>query len=420
MAPYGERLGLFSSKPGRRRLKTGLRGCVDEDEMRIVVNGMPALRRRTGVGSYTLNLLSGLARRPEVEALGVFNGLAVVPFNDLAIPLRGSENAPHVERLRRLLRRSVPFARVVAGRLRQGLFDRACRNGNWDAYHEPNYIPQRFRGPVVTTILDMCFMRHPEFLPDDRLRWLRRGFRRAVEDARRILTVSRFTREELLRLCPWVDETRVRVTHLAVSPRCVTSASNEEIAAVRARLKLPPRFILYVGTMEPRKNLQGLLKAFMLLPDELRRMHPLVLAGPSGWGERYFRDDLNKMRPSGLVREVGYLSETILPAVMRAATVLCFPSLYEGFGLPPLEAAACGTPVVCSRAASLPEVMGDAALYVDPRSAQDIATGLRRVLENEELQASLRRAGPRRAARFTWRKCAADTVAAYQEAIDSC
>jgi alpha-1,3-rhamnosyl/mannosyltransferase len=179
---------------------------------------------------------------------------------------------------------------------------------------------------------------------------------------------------------------------------------------------LPERFILYVGTNEPRKNVRGLLEAYSLLPEKAKKEHPLVLAGPRGWEKRDLFKRVQAMERQGLVKELGYVPEASLGPLMKAATLLCFPSLYEGFGLPPLEAAACGTPVVCSNGASLPEVMGEAAVYVDPRRPEDIARGLLSVLEDEALRDALKQRGPERAARFTWEKCAAQTIEVYHAA----
>ena len=388
-----------------------------EVQMRLLVNGIPALGAITGVGSYTLNLLSELARRPEVEAIGVFDGLKVVSFEEFARVARAPEKVRRYERLKRLVKGYVPFARKVTLRLRQVAFSRACRKGEWSVYHEPNYLPQRFNGRVVVTVHDMCFMRRPEFLPRDRLKWLRRGFRRAMEEAHQIITVSRFTRDELLTFYPHVNEGRVRVIHEGVDGRYFAAGSNDRLLrAVKERLELPERFILYVGRIEPRKNVHALLQAFSSLPEKVKKEHPLVLAGPMEEAERDLCSRLQAMKHLGLVKELGYVGETVMPFVMRAATLLCFPSIYEGFGLPPLEAAACGTPVVCSNTASLPEVMGDAAVYVDPRFPEDIARGLLRALEDNALRESLRRKGPERAALFTWEKCATQTLAVYHAA----
>jgi alpha-1,3-rhamnosyl/mannosyltransferase len=159
------------------------------------------------------------------------------------------------------------------------------------------------------------------------------------------------------------------------------------------------------------------MAAFQRLPEDLQRAHPLVIAGPDGDMVSPERSLLESLKGRGLAYETGYVPDSLLPSLMRTAVLLCYPSLYEGFGLPPIEAAACGTPVVCSNVASLPEVMADAAVYVDPTSPEAIADGLRRVIEDPVLRESLRRSGRTRARVFTWERCADLTLAVYQAAL---
>jgi alpha-1,3-rhamnosyl/mannosyltransferase len=240
---------------------------------------------------------------------------------------------------------------------------------------------------------------------------------RSLAASRVIITDSHFTRNELLEHCPHVEPERVVVTHLGVDLCHFSNPSHAaRIDEVRARLRLPRQFVLYLGTLEPRKNLQGLVKGYCRLPAELQCEYPLVLAGMCGWNQSFFRRDLDELRRRGVVHEVGYVHHADVPVLMRAASVFCFPSLYEGFGLPPLEAAACGTPVLSSRAASLPEVLGEAAYYVDPSSPDEIGAGLQRLLEDRQLSGQLAAAGPVRAARFPWEQCARQTLAAYRAA----
>jgi alpha-1,3-rhamnosyl/mannosyltransferase len=240
---------------------------------------------------------------------------------------------------------------------------------------------------------------------------------KSLARSRRIITISRFTRRELLELYPEVDPGRVVVTHLGVDLEHFTNWQHESrLEEVHRRLRLPQRFVLYLGTLEPRKNLQGLVEAYCRLPREVQSDYPLVLAGMVGWKQGCFRQSLNRLRARGVLHEVGYVERADVPVLMKAASVFCFPSLYEGFGLPPLEAAACGTPVLSSNTAALPEVLGDAAQYVNPFSPADISAGLLRLLNDEDLRQSLESAGPARAALFSWENCARQTLEVYQAA----
>ena len=388
--------------------------------MRILLNGAPMLGRLTGIGHYGLRLLEALLALPgdeRPEQIGVFNGRDVLAADDFLASLAPSGGAPRHERLKTVIRRIWPSCRDWADRVRRWRLASGTRHAEWTLFHEPNFVSPQYALPLVTTVHDMSYLRCPQFMPKDRVAWLRRKMGQTLRRSRVILADSYFTRQELLELCPQVEPDRVVVTQLGVDLAYFADPKHDvRLGDVRQRLRLPERFVLYLGTLEPRKNLQGLVAAYRRLPAEMQTSHPLVLAGMAGWNQAYFRGDLAELKDRGVLHQLGYVAQDDVPALLRAATVFCFPSLYEGFGLPPLEAAACGTPVLAGRAASLPEVLGDAAVYVDPHSPDDIAAGLRRLLEDEQLQARLRRAGPARAAEFPWQRCARQTLAAYRMA----
>lgn len=378
------------------------------------------LGRLTGIGQYGLSLLKELVSQADavgLESIGVFDGrevLSPAAFLSRLTPHAGSGGH---QRLKSVVRRIWPSCRDWADRVRRFHLSRETRNIEWNVFHEPNFISPQYALPLVTTVHDMSYLRYPQFMPKDRLIWLRRKMGQTLARSRVILADSHFTRRELLELCPTVDPARVVVAQLGVDFDYFSNPRHSErVAEVRQRLGLPDQFVLYLGTLEPRKNLQGLIEAYRRLPAELQRSYPLVLAGMRGWNEAYFHRDLTELRRRNVLREVGYVAQDDVPALMRAASLFCFPSFYEGFGLPPLEAAACGTPVVASRAASLPEVLGEAAVYVNPNSPGDIAAGLEEVLTSESLQKRLRQAGPARAAQFRWNDCARQTVEAYRAA----
>ena len=388
--------------------------------MRILLNGAPMLGRLTGIGQYGLSLLKALVSLPGgtgLEAIGVFDGREVlIPEEFLSRLARQVDNGRN-QRLKAVVRRIWPSCRDWADRVRRFHLARETRHTQWSLFHEPNFVSPQFTLPLVTTVHDMSYLRYPQFLPKDRLAWLRRKMGETLARSRVILTDSHFSRRELLELCPAVDQQRVMVTQLGVDLDYFSNPAHAaRVDEVRRRLRLPERFVLYLGTLEPRKNLQGLIRGYGMLPAELQKSYPLVLAGMPGWNQAYFRSELADLRQRKVLHEVGYVPQDDVPVLMRAASVFCFPSFYEGFGLPPLEAAACGTPVISSRAASLPEVLGEAAIYVDPHSPQDIAAGLERVLDSEFLQQRLRLAGPVRAALFRWDDCARRTVQAYRAA----
>jgi alpha-1,3-rhamnosyl/mannosyltransferase len=254
-------------------------------------------------------------------------------------------------------------------------------------------------------------------MPRPRRQWLNAHLVNCLTRSPAIITISRFTRDELFNFVPTLDPARVFTTSLGVDHAVFhpQPAAGEE-SRLRERYALPAHFVLYLGTLEPRKNLQGLLAAYALLPEECRRRFPLVLGGMTGWRQRTFRSAAVRLREQGSLRQLGYVPQEDVPALMRAATVFCFPSLYEGFGLPALEAAACGTPVLSSSASSLPEVLGEAAEYVDPHSPESIAAGLFHLLGDDKRRKWLADRGPMQAAAFTWQRCARETLNAYRAA----
>lgn len=228
----------------------------------------------------------------------------------------------------------------------------------------------------------------------------------AARHAARILTVSAFTKGELLRTVPKLKAAKIEVMHLAPHPRFSKQLSPAALATLRARYELPDQFLLFIGTLEPRKNIHGMLRAYHQLPKRLKDTYPFILVGKSGWLEKSFPDLQAELAPGDPIRHIPYIEMRDLAGFYQAATALFYPSLYEGFGLPPLEAMASGCPVVVSAAGSLPEVVGETGLIVDPTSPDDMARGLARLFTEPALRERLSVLGRQRAQVFTWQKAA--------------
>jgi alpha-1,3-rhamnosyl/mannosyltransferase len=386
--------------------------------MRLLLNGLPMLGQVTGVGQYGLRLLEALERIGGEQNFGeidVFHGRGVVSARDFLQAEGGTAAASPRWNWKRLVGRLVPGARRAAQILLERRLLRRLERRRYSLFHETNYVAPPTLLPLVTTVHDMGFLRFPQFMPRDRVRWLRRCLGKSLAASRVILADSAFTKQELLELYPRVRPENVVVARLGVDLAWYAHPEHaRRIDEIRRAYRLPRCFLLFLGTLEPRKNLQGLLCGFRRLPRELQDEYPLVLAGMKGWRREYFHRDLEALCRRGAVRQLGYVPRADVPVLMKAASLFCFPSHYEGFGLPPLEAAACGTPVLCSRAASLPEVLGDAAYYVDPGDDECIAHGLAQVLRDDSLRNRLHQQGPSRAAQFTWDRCAIATLEAYR------
>lgn len=310
----------------------------------------------------------------------------------------------------------VPRAYDVERAVRQAAFSLGARRRNIDLYHAPSFIPLAFPGPTVITVHDLSHLRYPETHPASRVAMLARRLPAALREASFVLVDSEFVRGELLAEYSLPPE-KVVTTHLGVSPRFRPMAK-EEARPVLERLELEyGRYILSVGTLEPRKNVAATLEAYSMLPAATRAAYPLVLAGVAGWRMEKLAGRIAAMARSGALRALGYVPEADLPALYAGAAVLAYPSLYEGFGLPVLEAMASGVPVVTSNRSSLPEVAGDAAQIMEPEDCAALRGALMAMLDpSADRQRRVAR-GIAWAKTFTWERCAEQTIAVYRRAV---
>lgn len=268
----------------------------------------------------------------------------------------------------------------------------------------------------VVTVHDLSFVRYPQaFRPFNRI-YLQAMGRASVRRAHRVIADSESTRRDLIRL--WrIDPGQVVVVPLGIEPE-FTPGEPDQVEAFRRRRGLPERYLLFVGTLEPRKNVTAVVEAFAAwLRRSRRRDVHLVIAGAKGWYYDAVFARVEALQVQDRVHFAGYVPAAELPDWYRGAEGFVYPSLYEGFGLPPLESMACGTPVITSNTSSLPEVVGDAAILVDPTDVEAIAEAMERLLSDPELRRQLREAGMARARLFSWERTARETVAAYRDAL---
>ena len=289
----------------------------------------------------------------------------------------------------------------------------ALRRVQPDLLHSPAFVtPLLSSLPAVVTVHDLSFVRFPHlFRPANRL-YLRTMTRLAVYRARQVIAVSNHAADETARLLG-VARDRVQTVYHGIDPR-FHPYPQETVDEFRAARHLPPRFLLYLGTLEPRKNLVRLVEAFAALREPGIK---LILAGAKGWYYETLFARVEQLELQDKVLFPGYVPPDELPLWYNGATAFVFPSLYEGFGMPVLEAQACGTPVITSDSSALPEAAGDGALLVDPEDVKAITAALHRILTDADLRATLRQRGLAHAARFTWQRTAAETVAVYRQAL---
>jgi glycosyltransferase involved in cell wall biosynthesis len=349
----------------------------------LAVDGSGLARPRAGVGVYTAEILRALAAERPDSRFTVYTD-ARPALDDPAFAFERP-----------------PAARLVGRHL---LWPARLRRLGAQLYFGPaGQLPLGDVGlPAVLTAHDMAIYRHPEWFPGGQALSTRLVVPRSMRRADVIVAVSASTARDVAELFG-VEERRLEVVPEGVSGR-FQQLPRERLEDLRRRLDLPPRFVLFVGTIEPRKNLPTLLDAWNRMRDRL----PLVVAGTWGWRCEDVRDRLERLAPEG-VRALGAIAGEDLPGLYNLAACLAHPAWYEGFGLTPLEAMACGAPVVASAVSSLPEVVGDAGLLVDPADVEGWTTALERVCGDAEEAETLRRRGLERAAEFTWARAAQRT-----------
>ncbi len=313
-------------------------------------------------------------------------------------------------------RRWPPWLRHVAQDSYNLALKTIGRARGYHVYHEPNHIPAPWPGPIVTTIHDLSVLRSPRWHPPDRVRWYDRDFFAALPRSRHFITVSQFSKHEMVAL---LGIAPARITPIALAPRPVFGPRPAElVTAWLTRRRLPRDYLLYAGTIEPRKNVDGLLAAYARLPSATRGRFALLMAGASGWGAQTVEALIRRHGLTGQVRVLGYVEDEELAYLYAGARALVWPTFYEGFGLPPLECMASGTPVITSNTSSIPEVVGDAGILVDPHDVSAISDAIRRVLEDRQLAQSLSARGLVRSRKFSWARTAAGHAAIYRQLAD--
>lgn len=356
--------------------------------------------RRAGISHYveqTLLQLGAIDRESRYDVYttrGLSANALGLPPNFHVIPSRLPTINPRVR---------IPWEQFLAPLI--------LRRTRADLFHGVHsVVPLATSTPSVVTVHDLAFIRFAQTFRAYNRAYLDFATRLSVRRAARVLVVSEHTKREVMGLLG------VPAEQIVVTPNAVRDhfrvPEKSTLEAFRTAKGLPERFLLYVGTLEPRKNLPTLLEAYATIA----RTHdvPLIVGGGKGWlYDAVFRR-LEELGLQERVRFVGYVEEEELPLWYAAATVFVFPSIYEGFGMPPLEAMACGTPVVTSNSSSLPEVVGDAGITVPPHDPAGFAKALDRVLSDAELHEELRARGLAQARRFSWRITAERTLAAYR------
>lgn len=387
--------------------------------MRVLINGLSAVGVRTGIGHYTNEM---------VRELRHFAG-------DDAVHVCQPDWVEHAKGWLSRLRRGVEKTRATdpsSGRSswrhalvdrvrRMGLslyrwrFRRMSRRGGYDLYHEPSFLPVECDLPTIVTVHDLSVLLHPEWHPADRVAEHQREFERGVGRAMHVLAISDSARQEIIRTLG-LPADRVTRTYMGVRPG-LRPIPEVEVRQQLRELGLPPSYLLHVGTIEPRKNMLMLLRAYCALPAAVREHFPLVLVGGWGWNSNDVRAYLHDEARHQGVHCLGYLPEEHLPCLYNGARALVFPSFYEGFGLPPVEMLACGGAVLASTAGAVAETAGRRACLIDPDDLDGWNQAMARVCLDDDWWHHLRQGAVEAARPFTWQRCAVETWEVYQRVI---
>jgi alpha-1,3-rhamnosyl/mannosyltransferase len=379
--------------------------------MKLILSVEPVRFPLTGIGRYTYELALRLQQNPEITDLQFFAGRRFLPALPTAAEASGNGYG-----LKRAVQKN--FLAVEAYRLLMPLLRKHALKGHGDfLYHSPNYYLPPFAGRSVATFHDLSPFTWSHCHAPQLVRYLQKELKATLVRAEALITDSEFTRKELAEYFGWPID-RIHTVPLASSAEFHPRGADELRGALSRHGLEVGGYSLFVGTIEPRKNIETLLDAYSRLPIELRKRWPLVLTGYHGWRSESIHQRLDSAKREGWAYYLGFVPSEDLPLLFAGARLFTFPSLYEGFGLPVLEAMSSGVPVVCSNNSSLPEVAGDAALMCEAQDTETLTELIQRGLEDEAWRASAVEQGLLHAARFSWERCASETLQVYKTVVE--
>lgn len=379
--------------------------------IKVAFNGTALMSPLTGIGQYARHLALGLMHdHDDLDLLFFYAHRFERQVGAGAVPMVGT--------LRALVRQLVPHSYAISRGLQQRNFDKGVRENKFDIYHEPNFLAFKFDGPSIITVHDLSWIRFPETHPAKRVAALHTYFEPGLRRASLVLTDSEFVKRELIEVFG-IDAHRIRPVPLGLDPVFRPMDAQQTLPVLTQHGLTHGQYFLSVGTMEPRKNIKTTVAAYSRLPEAVRQQHPLVMAGMKGWRTSSMEKVLAPLVASGQARMLGYLERSDLATITAGALTMVYPSIYEGFGLPPLEAMGCGVPAIASNVSSLPEVVGDTGLSVDPLDVVGLTEAMHTMTESPVLRAQLSERALARAAGFTWEQCVTQTADSYRRVLSN-
>ena len=380
--------------------------------MRVVLSIDPIKFPLTGIGRYTYELAKGLqaANLDDLQFLRGAHLQSTLPAPDDATPMA------QISTLKRQLQKNrlvVATYRLLSPRLKS----RALKGLEDHVFHGPNFYLPPFGGPSVATMHDLSPYLWSQSHPPERVRYMQAEIELSLKRASALITDTEYTRQEVAKFFSWPLE-KIFAVSLASAPE-FKPHDLDTLGSVLSSLGLTPEgYTLFTGTVEPRKNIAVLLDAYARLSVATRARWPLVIAGYRGWNNEALHARIKAAEQEGWLKYLGFVPHNTLPSLMAGARLFAYPSLYEGFGLPVLEAMASGVPVVCSNASTLPEVTGLAAALHDPTDVDALVDLLQAGLEDHVWRKSARAAGLVQAAKFSWQRCTQQTMDVYKKVLE--
>jgi alpha-1,3-rhamnosyl/mannosyltransferase len=392
--------------------------------MKVILGCDPLLHRLSGIGVYTLELGNALKNIKEIDDLKLFaHG---VFFSHRLLDREQHYNVSDSQKLAekgglshfsKKVREALGHSKLAVS-LYSWVFEyimmRRLKSCSEHIFHSTNFLLPKFDGKTVVTIHDLSTIKFPEFHPQSRVDLVNTAIINAIENADKIVTVSEYVRREILELYD-VDEGKIVTIPLAADPGFYPRTENQYASLLKLNSIEHNEFFLFVSTLEPRKNLLRILDAYKQYAKQSSKIYPLVIVGSSGWDNLVMRQVIQELSNLGVLRHLGYITRSELQILMSSARALVFPSLYEGFGLPVLEAMQSQTAVLTSFDSSMSEICEKNAVLVDPNKTEDIAEGLLALGQNDHLVEDLASNGLRIAKKYSWNLVAERTANIYRE-----
>jgi len=376
----------------------------------IIINTIPLLVKLTGVGKYIYEVSKNLINLNSLNYhfyYGYTSQKLLHPHKDVT-----QKKFPIVSDI--LLK-----SNILRDIIRRAVFSLSSFvSKKFDLYWEPNHIlvPNIKSDIKIVTIHDLSVIKNPEHHPLDRVRYFNKHIIRTIRDAKHFITVSEFIKNEITEFLG-ISPEKITVIYNGFNQDVFKKYQYEALLEFSKKRNIPENFILYVGTIEPRKNLKNLILAYLELPEKLKKQYKLILTGYHGWENSEIFNYMKKDKEN--IIYTGYMDDIDLAFLYNLAKILIYPSIYEGFGLPPLEAMACETPVITSNVSSMPEIYKDSAFYIDPKDPNDIKQAIETLIGDKILQERLIQKGKERAALFSWENSAENHIKLFKSFFPS-